>query len=97
MFNIEKELETIALAANRPCGSTDGTPVDQKEVLAVAHSPRLGWRWYIYEAEIQGDDVLCFGTVVGFEKEMGYFTASQLKQAGAWLLENFIDGECEMF
>lgn len=37
------------------------------------------WRWFVTEAQIEGDDVLFFGFVVGFEKEWGYFRLSELR------------------
>jgi hypothetical protein len=42
------------------------------------------WRWYVTECEVELDrnDVLFFGYVVGFEKEWGYFRLSDLKETG---------------
>jgi len=49
---------------------------------AVAHvkffTPDGGWTWYA--TEFDGDDLL-FGLVEGFEKELGYFSLSELRQA----------------
>jgi len=39
-------------------------------------TPDANWTWYILE--IDEDDELCFGYVVGMEKELGYFTISEL-------------------
>ena len=41
--------------------------------------PASKWRWYITEASSEGEDVIFFGLVDGFEKELGYFTLSELK------------------
>jgi len=64
---------------------TDGVPEKRKEVLAVITHPN-GWVWYIYEASpIPGDGVYdwqCFGRVVGFESELGYFSASDVLDVG---------------
>ena len=96
MFDLVNQIETVALAADKAIGSTENTPITEKEVIARLHSPRLGWAWEVYEAEIQGDDCLMFGTVLGWEKEMGYFTATDLKSAGAWLLWSLLDGETSL-
>ena len=49
-----------------------------KERLAVIKlfDPAGSWTWYI--SEYDGDDT-CFGLVDGFEKELGYFSLSELK------------------
>lgn len=38
-----------------------------------------GFTWYVTEAEKRDNDWLFFGLVDGFDKELGYFTLSQLK------------------
>jgi len=40
-------------------------------------TPDSNWTWYIIE--IDDANELCFGYVVGFEKELGYFNISELK------------------
>jgi hypothetical protein len=40
-------------------------------------TPDANWTWYIIE--IDDADELCFGYVVGMEKELGYFTVSELE------------------
>ena len=41
-------------------------------------TPDSNWTWYIIE--IDDANELCFGYVVGLEKELGYFTMSELKE-----------------
>lgn len=41
-------------------------------------TPDANWTWYIIE--IDEDNELCFGYVVGLEKELGYLTISELEQ-----------------
>ena len=41
-------------------------------------TPDGGWTWYA--SEFDGED-LCFGLVVGFEVELGYFSLSELEEA----------------
>ena len=44
--------------------------------------PTGSWTWYVTEGEEQeGGDWMFFGLVDGFEKELGYFTLSQLLSA----------------
>ena len=40
-------------------------------------TPDSGWSWYITEYSPQEE--LCFGLVVGIEREMGYFSISELQ------------------
>ena len=48
-------------------------------------TPDANWTWYIIE--IDDANELCFGYVVGLEKELGYFTMSELKEIrGALIL-----------
>lgn len=54
---------------------------EEKGLEAVAvvkfFTPDSGWTWYA--TEFDGED-LFFGLVDGFEKELGYFRLSELKQ-----------------
>lgn len=48
-------------------------------VQAKFFTPWSNWTWYVTEGEKQEDgDWLFFGYVVGQEKELGYFTLSEL-------------------
>ncbi len=40
-------------------------------------TPDANWTWYIIEIDKANE--LCFGYVVGLEKELGYFTMSELR------------------
>lgn len=51
---------------------------------AVAHlklfTPDSSWSWYITEGQPEGGDFVFFGLVDGLEKELGYFSLSELKK-----------------
>ena len=68
---IEKKLE------NTPFYSTDGNSV--KEVLVKFFNPAGIGTWYVFEAKKYGDDWEFFGLVDLYEKELGYFTLSELE------------------
>ena len=60
--------------------STDGKKV--VPVIVKFFDPTGSWTWYAVEGEEQEDgDWLFFGLVDGFEKELGYFTLNELKNA----------------
>ncbi len=40
-------------------------------------TPDANWTWYVIE--IDDANELCFGYVIGMEKELGYFTMSELE------------------
>jgi len=44
-------------------------------------TPDSSWTWYVTEGSPEGDDFIFFGYVVGFEKEWGHFTLSELTSA----------------
>ena len=52
--------------------------VDDPLVVCKFFTPDSNWTWYVMEFD--GED-LFFGLVVGFEKELGYFTLSELEEA----------------
>lgn len=60
---------------------------DPSEVIIPLRFEDLfsNWEWYVWEAEIQEEeqDILFFGYVNGFEKEMGYFTLSQFSEVNS--------------
>ena len=41
-------------------------------------TPAANWTWYIIEMD--EEEELCFGYVVGFENELGYFSMSEISQ-----------------
>jgi len=58
-----------------PLGSTEGK-IDETKVWLKFFDPYGSWTWYAWEFD--GDDTF-FGLVDGHEKEMGYFSFSELK------------------
>ena len=52
----------------------------EKDPLIVCKffTPDSNWTWYAYEFD--GQDIF-FGWVVGFEKELGYFSLCELEEA----------------
>ncbi len=53
-------------------GSKDPT------VYVKFFQPWGAWTWYATEGEQQGEDYICFGYVVGQEREWGYFSLNEL-------------------
>ncbi|WP_425448735.1 DUF2958 domain-containing protein [Dethiothermospora halolimnae] len=58
---------------------TDGK--EEKETIVKVRFYDLcsSWEWYLIEADIKEEGVICFGWVVGFEKELGYFSINELE------------------
>jgi len=42
-------------------------------------TPDSSFTWYATEGSSEGDDFIFFGLVEGYEKELGYFSLSELK------------------
>ena len=62
-------------------GSMDGKAPENVPVVVKYFTPWSNWTWYVTEGEQrEGGDWLFFGLVEGFEKELGYFTLSQLTE-----------------
>ena len=76
------ELLTDEIKAALPMlGMTEGTPVDQKEIICKFFNPMGAGTWYVVEGEQEPDgEWLFFGLVDLLEKEWGYFTLSQLTE-----------------
>ena len=75
---ITKEIEKALLKA--PLYSTDGVSLKEKNVICKFFHPISGWRWYVFEGnKAENGDWTFFGMVHGLEKEMGYFTLSELQ------------------
>ena len=72
---ITKAIEKKLL--NTPLYSTDGNKV--KDVLVKFFNPCGAGTWYVFEAEKNGNDWEFFGLVDLYEKELGYFTLSELE------------------
>jgi hypothetical protein len=65
-----------------PLYSTDGVELKDKNVICKFFHPVAGWRWYVFEGnKLENGDWEFFGMVDGLEKELGYFTLSQLENA----------------
>ena len=61
---------------------------NEENPTAYAHFIKDGadgvlWDWYVTEASERDGDLLMFGLVSGYEKELGYFTLMQLASIGA--------------
>ncbi len=58
---------------------------DGKGGEAIAYvkffTPDSSFTWYATEGSAEGDDFIFFGLVEGYEKELGYFSLSELKSA----------------
>lgn len=72
---ITKAIEKKLLA--NPLYSTDGNMV--KNILVKFFNPCGVGTWYVFEAEKNGNDWEFFGLVDLYEKELGYFTLSELQ------------------
>lgn len=60
--------------------STDDVPLEEKTAVVKFFVPWNNWTWYAFEGERTEDgDFLFFGLVDGFERELGYFTLSELE------------------
>ena len=70
--------EIIENLKKHPLYSTDGK--DKKECIVKFFNPMGSGTWYVFEGQEQEDgDWLFFGLVDLFEKELGYFTLSELQ------------------
>lgn len=69
-------LMTKALAGKLPkLYETESVPLAEKVVHARYFHPSADWEWYAIEYD--GTDI-CFGLVIGFEAEFGYFSLKEL-------------------
>jgi hypothetical protein len=58
----------------------DGKPANQVPIAVKFFTPDANWTWYVTEGEQQANgDWEFFGLVDGMEKELGYFTLSELQ------------------
>ena len=72
---ITKAIEKKLL--KNPLYSTDGQT--EKNILVKFFNPCGIGTWYVFEAQKNGDDWEFFGLVDLYEKELGYFTLSELQ------------------
>jgi hypothetical protein len=89
--SLKESLTNLTLAFGKGVGSTEDIAEADKEVMARLGSDALGWKWIIYEAEIQGEDILFFGRVIGWESELGYFTLENLEISEAYITMDFAE------
>ncbi len=61
-----------------PLNSTDGKPNNDIDIIVKFFTPDAQWTWYVLEGVKEGNDWRFYGLVDGLEKELGYFTLSQL-------------------
>jgi len=55
--------------------------VENPKIVVKFFHPLSDWNWYVYEGDRQENgDILFFGLVDGFEKELGYFSLGQLEE-----------------
>ena len=70
-----KLLTTQIRRALPPLKSTETLGMDAP-IIVKFFTPTSSWTWYA--TEFDGED-LFFGLVIGFEKELGYFSLSELE------------------
>ena len=80
---IYNELSQHIARQNVPLYSTDGVPPDEKRIILKMHDSRTGWRWTVYEGQINRyfdgmTTTTLFGRVQGFEDEIGYFDLQEI-------------------
>jgi hypothetical protein len=55
--------------------------VDNPKIIVKFFHPLSSWTWFVVEGERDPDgDLLFFGLVNGFEKELGYFSLKELEE-----------------
>ena len=55
--------------------------VDNPKIIVKFFHPLSSWIWFAIEGERDPDgDILFFGLVDGFEKELGYFSLKELEE-----------------
>jgi hypothetical protein len=59
--------------------STESVPMKEKEVVAKFFNPIGAGTWYVLEGQEQDGDYIFFGLVDINNKELGYFTLSELE------------------
>lgn len=63
-----------------PIRSTEGTSIQNKEIICKFFTPWSNWTWLVLEGDKEENgDWLFFGVVFGFEIEFGYFRLSELE------------------
>lgn len=74
------ELLTEELRRNLPAlCAQEGNP--DPVVHIKFFTPDSNWTWYATEGSAEEDDFIFFGYVIGFEREWGYFSLSELTES----------------
>lgn len=71
--------------------SLDGKPGEEVPIKLKFIDIFGTWEWYAWEADIEDDDIIFFGYVNGFEKEMGYFYLSEFQSVNQGIQRIVID------
>lgn len=58
--------------------TTEQQDMEEVPVYVKFFTPDSNWTWYVTEGEQQGEEIVFFGLVDGFEREWGYFALSEL-------------------
>ena len=63
--------------------ATEKIAIEDKKIILKFFDPTGSWTWYVVEGESidNSDDFMFFGLVDGFEREWGYFTLAELRDA----------------
>lgn len=62
----------------------------QENPIAYLHFDNMSWDWYVIGAKaLENGDLYFLGLVNGIEKELGFFTLSQIEDVGAILDEDW--------
>lgn len=65
----------------KPLYANDGKKYSEQKVIVKFFTPDSNWTWYVTEGQEQENgDIMFYGLVDGFEKEMGYFLLSELEK-----------------
>lgn len=54
--------------------------ISDPTVFAKFFFPASGWTWFVTEGEVDANDFLFFGYVIGFESEWGHFSLRELEE-----------------
>lgn len=71
--------EIVAQLEKSPLYSHEADAAKDVPVIVKFFTPWSNWTWYVTEGKREGTDWLFFGLVDGLERELGYFTLSELE------------------
>ncbi|MBF0362775.1 MAG: DUF2958 domain-containing protein [Oligoflexia bacterium] len=78
------ELIPAEIAATLPALYATENNTDPIAIVKLFHSPS-GWRWYV--CEYSKEERICFGLVIGFVSEKGYFSIEELEEIEPFRVE----------